>query len=220
VPNVGQLRSKASRWRRDLSGVRPGADTARYWAAVHSQHPRFVRAVLADATIAARRRGDRHEFHGKADAALQVLRLAIVTESFFAQICYRGKARCQALRIPFVPRLLHHMAVTTGQICIGDPVVMHPGVYIPHGQVVIDARTEVGSGVTLSPFTTLGRVASVAGGPTIGRLASIGTGARVIGPIRVGERAKVGANAVVLCDVPNGATAVGVPARIIPAAEA
>lgn len=39
------------------------------------------------------------------------------------------------------------MAVATGQISIGDPVVTHPGVYIPHGQVVMDARTEVRAGV-------------------------------------------------------------------------
>jgi serine O-acetyltransferase len=220
MPSVRTLRAGVGRRWRDLLGVREGRDNDWYWDAVRSQHPRFLHAVRADATVAARFRGDRYEFRSNVDAAIQVLRLIIVTESFFAQVCYRGKACCQARRIPVVPRVLHHLAVATGQISIGDPVVMHPGVYIPHGQVVIDARTEVGSGVTLSPFTTLGRLAGVTGGPTIGTLASIGTGAKVIGPVTIGAGANIGANAVVLCDVPDGATAVGVPARIIPAPDA
>ena len=55
------------------------------------------------------------------------------------------------------------------------------------------------------------------GGPTIGAHASIGTGAKVLGPVHIGALAKVGANAVVLIDVPARATAVGVPARVLPA---
>ena len=51
-------------------------------------------------------------------------------------------------------------------------------------------------------------------GATIERNVSIGTGAKIIGPVRIGEGATIGANAVVVDDVPAGATAVGVPARI------
>jgi serine O-acetyltransferase len=45
----------------------------------------------------------------------------------------------------------------------------------------------------------------------------IGAGAKILGPVTVGDKALIGANAVVVCDVPAGATAVGIPARIIPA---
>jgi serine O-acetyltransferase len=198
-----------------LLGIREGHDTEWYWAAIRSQHPHFAEAVITDARVTARRRGERYEFRNKTDAVVQVVRLAIVTDAFFGQICYRAKARCQTHRIPVVPRLFHHMAVTHGGVCIGDPVVMQPGVHIPHGHVVVNGGVRIARGVVLAPFTTLGRVSTSAGGPTIGVLAEIGTGAKVLGPVNVGERAKVGANSVVLCDVPAGATAVGSPARII-----
>ena len=92
---------------------------------------------------------------------------------------------------------------------------MQPGVHIPHGHVVVNGGVRIGRGVSLAPFTTLGRVSPTAGGPTIGAMAAIGTGAKVLGPVVIGERAKIGANSVVLTDVPAGATAVGAPARIV-----
>jgi serine O-acetyltransferase len=62
---------------------------------------------------------------------------------------------------------------------------------------------------------TIGLVEGDFRGPTIGRGVRIGTGAKVIGPVSVGDGAKVGANAVVMIDVPSGASAVGVPARVV-----
>ena len=99
------------------------------------------------------------------------------------------------------------------QVSIGDPVVVAPGVYIVHGQVVADGLVEIESGVALFPWVTLGLRAGEVRGATIERDASIGTGAKVIGPVRVGRRAKVGANAVVVNDVAPGTTVVGAPAR-------
>ena len=54
------------------------------------------------------------------------------------------------------------------------------------------------------------------GAPRIGNRVDIGAGAKLLGPIRIGDDAVIGANAVVLQDVPAGALAVGIPARIIP----
>lgn len=200
---------------RDLSSE-PQDEWARALRAERrAQHPRFAEAVLADAEVTVRLRGDRVPAGGSARSWYQVVRLAVVSDAFLAQVCYRGKAALQARRVPLAPRLLHRLAMVTGQVCIGDPVVVHPGVHIPHGQVVLDARTTVHPGVTLSPFVTLGRVGGRTGGPTIGAMAEIGTGAKVIGPVTVGRGAKVGANAVVVDDVPDGAVAVGVPARVV-----
>jgi serine O-acetyltransferase len=65
---------------------------------------------------------------------------------------------------------------------------------------------------------TLGTVHSKQGAPRIGANVEIGAGAKILGPVSIGDGAKIGANAVVLCDVPAYATAVGIPARIIRAA--
>ena len=92
-------------------------------------------------------------------------------------------------------------------------MLVHPGVYVIHGQVVIDGLVEIHSGAVIAPFVTIGLRAGDVQGATIERDVSIGTGAKVIGGVRIGEGAVVGANAVVVDDVPAGATVVGAPAR-------
>ena len=126
---------------------------------------------------------------------------------------YRLKARLQRSGVPVLPRIAHGLAIMIGQVTIGDPVVIHPGLYLLHGQVVIDGVVEIHPGVVIGPFVTLGLRSGDIAGPTIHRDVTIGTGARLIGGIHVGEGASVGANAVVVDDVPAGATVVGAPAR-------
>lgn len=199
-------------WRR-LDGAPHTPDTQRLWASVRSRHPRFATAVSADARITASNRGERFEFTSRLDLAWQVVRLMVVTDAFSALVLYRAKAALQARRVPFLPRLLHHMAIRHGQLSIGDPVVVEPGVYVPHGQVVIDGMTTVRSGTVLGPFVTIGLRGGDVVGPVVGPRAYVGTGAKVIGPVTVGARANVGANAVVLHDVAAGTTVVGAPAE-------
>lgn len=181
--------------------------------AIRARHPNLLGAILADAEITARLRGERSEFRSRFDGLLQAARLAWVSDAFLAQSLYRVKARLQGLGVPFLPRLAHRLAMALAQVSIGDPVVVAPGVYILHGLVVIDGLTEIGAGATIAPFVTIGLRAGDLRGPTIERDVSIGTGAKVIGPIRIGAGARVGANAVVVDDVAPGATVVGAPAR-------
>ena len=169
---------------------------------------------MEDARLTARYRGERGQFRSPGDAAIQMLRLALVSDAFLGQALYRAKARLQALGVPLLPRLLHRLAMVTAQIAIGDPVVVDPGVYIAHGQVVIDGLSEVASGVVIFPFVTIGLRAGDIRGPKVLEDVSIGTGAKLIGPITGGAGARVGANAVVVDDVPPGATVVGAPARV------
>lgn len=168
---------------------------------------------MADARTTALHRGERFEFRSRLDAAIQIARLAWVSDAFLGQALYRCKARLQALGVPILPRLAHRLAMITAQISIGDPVVVGPGIYIVHGQVVADGLVEIGSGTVISPWVTIGLRAGQVQGPTIEENVHIGTGAKVIGPVRIGAGARVGANAVVVADVPAGVTVVGAPAR-------
>ena len=191
------------------------ADAREMWRSIRARHPRFREALLADARITAHHRGERHEFRSRLDAATQILRLIWVSDAFLAHVLYRLKARLQALRVPLLPRLAHRLSMAIAQVSIGDPVVMHPGVYLIHGQVVIDGLVEIHPGVVIGPFVTVGLRSGDVVGPTIEAEVTIGTGAKLIGPVRVGRRARIGANAVVVDDVPEEATVVGVPGRVV-----
>ena len=123
-----------------------------------------------------------------------------------------NQAAHQYFRIPVVPTILHRLAMTHSQVCIGSPVVIEPGIYIAHGQVVIDGFVKIASGVVLLPWVTIGLRAGNFQGPRIGNGVQIGTGAKIIGPITVGAGAVIGANAVV-SNVEAGQTVGGIPAR-------
>ena len=177
------------------------------------RHPPFFQALIADASTTAAMRGERGDFRSRADALLQALRLMWQSDAFLAHAAYRLKARLQALGVPILPRILHRVAMMTAQVSVGDPVLMHPGVYIVHGQIVADGIVEIHSGAVISPWVTIGLISPNLVGPTIGPGARIGTGAKVLGEVKVGENASVGANAVVLHDVAPGTTVVGAPAK-------
>lgn len=187
--------------------------TEQVWTEIRAGHPRFGEAVLADAVAARRYRSEGHQFASRLEAALGILRLALVSDAFLAQILYRAKAAMQARRVPALPRLAHRLAMLLAGVSIGDPVVVSPGLYLPHGQVVVDGLVQIGSGVVIAPFVTIGLRAGNFRGPVIGDGVQLGSGAKVIGPISVGAGAQVGAGAVVVEDVAPGATAAGVPAR-------
>jgi len=83
------------------------------------------------------------------------------------------------------------------------------------GGIVISGDSVIGDDVTLRHGVTLGlRRTGVPGAPVIGNHVDIGAGAKILGPVHIGAGAVIGANAVVLCDVPAGALAVGIPAHI------
>jgi serine O-acetyltransferase len=180
---------------------------------IRAAHPRLCEAVVADALTTMRFRGEGENFGSRLDALRHIVRLAWCSDAFLGQILYRIKARMLARGIPLVPRIAHRLAMTIAQISIGDPVVMEPGIYVIHGQVVVDGLVRIGAGAVLAPFVTIGLRAGDFNGPTLERGVQVGTGAKIIGPVRIGAGAQIGANAVVLQDVDPGATVVGNPAR-------
>ncbi|HTD80397.1 MAG TPA: hypothetical protein VK898_22360, partial [Chloroflexota bacterium] len=183
------------------------------WRSIRARHPSLRAAVAADAVTFARYRGERHEFRSRLELARYAIRLAWTSDAFLALALYRLKAMLQRRRVPFLPTLAHRLAIVLGQVSIGDPVVVEGGVYLPHGQVVVDGIVEIGAGTVLTPFVTIGLIAGNFNGPVLERDVQVGTGAKILGPVRVGAGATVGAGAVVVDDVPAGATVTGVPAR-------
>jgi len=103
-------------------------------------------------------------------------------------------------------------------------IEIHPGAvigrrfFVDHGTgVVIGETSEVGDDVTLYQGVTLGGRSTDSGKrhPTVGNNVVIGAGAKVLGPFLVGDGSRIGSNAVVLDEVPVGATMVGIPARVV-----
>jgi serine O-acetyltransferase len=122
--------------------------------------------------------------------------------------------------LKWLARFVSHM----GRWATG--IEIHPGAtigqrfFIDHGMgVVIGETAEIGDDCTLYHGVTLGGTSWNKGKrhPTLGAGVVIGAGAKVLGPITVGAHAKIGSNAVVVKDVPPGATAIGIPARVIEA---
>ena len=105
-------------------------------------------------------------------------------------------------------------------------IEIHPGAtlgrrfFIDHGMgVVIGETAEIGDNVTLYHGVTLGGTTWDSGKrhPTLENDVVVGAGAKVLGPITIERGAKIGSNSVVVRDVPAGATAVGIPGRVIQA---
>lgn len=105
-------------------------------------------------------------------------------------------------------------------------IEIHPGakigerVFFDHAMgVVVGETAEIGDGCTIYQGVTLGGTSLYKGTkrhPTLGKNVVVSAGAKVLGGFEVGDNAKIGSNAVVIKPVPAGATAVGIPARIIP----
>jgi serine O-acetyltransferase len=137
---------------------------------------------------------------------------------FHALLIHRFAHQLWHLRLRWPARLVSHLARwLTG-------IEIHPGanigrrVFIDHGMgVVIGETAEIGDDCTLYHGVTLGGTSWNKGKrhPTLGSGVVVGAGAKILGPIVVADRAKIGSNAVVVKDVPPGATAVGIPAKIM-----
>lgn len=180
-------------------------------------HPPFWEAVKKDTHVVSFHRG---EYFESADAspwyiAYRALRLMWVSDAFFAQVAYRARMRLRARGVPVIPRLLHKLSMMTSQVSIDEMVVIHPGVNIAHGQVVIGGLSEIKSGCVISPWVSIGLQAGNLKGPTIHENVFIGSGAKLLGEFEVGAGAVIGSQAMVNRDVPAGATVGGIPAKVI-----
>jgi serine O-acetyltransferase len=152
-------------------------------------------------------------------AARSVLEVVLCYPGIHALILHRLAKRLWRLRLYTISRFVSHVArVLTG-------IEIHPGatlgrrVFIDHGMgVVIGETAEIGDDCTIYQGVTLGGTTLTRGykrHPTLGCGVIVGAGAQVLGNFIVGDGAKIGSNAVVVKEVPPGATAVGNPARVM-----
>ena len=118
----------------------------------------------------------------------------------------------------FIARYISQRARHKTGIEIHPGAKIGKGLFIDHGMgVVIGETAEIGDNCTIYQNVTLGGTGKDHGKrhPTLGNNVLVGSGAKVLGPFKVGDNARIAAGAVVLTEVPENATAVGVPARVV-----
>ncbi len=151
-------------------------------------------------------------------AAKSVLEIVLCYPGFHAILLHRLAHRLYEAGIPILPRVISQISrFFTG-------IEIHPGAtigrrfFIDHGMgVVIGETTEIGDDVLLYQGVTLGGTGKEKGKrhPTLGDHVVVGTGAKVLGSIVIGNHVKIGAGSVVVKPVPDYATVVGIPGRVV-----
>ncbi len=155
---------------------------------------------------------------GRDPAARTRLEILVTYPGLHAVMLHRFAHRLWRHRLKLLARLLSNLARLFTGIEIHPGAVIGQRFFIDHGMgVVIGETAVIGDDCTLYHGVTLGGTTWQKGKrhPTLGRDVVVGAGAKVLGPIEIGDGARIGSNAVVVKSVPPGATAVGVPGRII-----
>jgi len=156
-----------------------------------------------------------------AHSAFEVLTLY---PGLHAVMLHRPAHWCWNHGMHWVGNFIAHFARWLTGIEIHPAAKIGNRVFFDHAMgVVVGETAEIGDGCTIYQGVTLGGTSLYKGvkrHPTLGRDVVVSAGAKVLGGFTVGDGARIGANAVVIRPVPAGATAVGIPARIIPARQA
>jgi len=151
-------------------------------------------------------------------AARNFIEILMTYPGVHAVLLHRLAHRLWLLKLKLIARMVSHL----GRFLTG--IEIHPGAkigqrfFIDHGMgVVIGETSIIGNDCTLYHGVTLGGTTWKKGKrhPTLGDNVVIGAGAKVLGPIMIGKNSKIGSNAVVVSDIPEDSTAVGIPAKII-----
>jgi serine O-acetyltransferase len=136
-----------------------------------------------------------------------------------ALVLHRRAHWCWTHGLKWLGRFIAHLSRWFTGIEIHPGAVIGQRVFFDHAMgVVVGETAEIGDGCTIYQGVTLGGTSLYKGvkrHPTLGKNVVVSAGAKVLGGFEVGDGAKIGSNAVVIKPVPAGATAVGIPARII-----
>ncbi len=151
-------------------------------------------------------------------AARNWLEVAFLYPGFQALVFHRLAHWLWNIGVPFVPRLISHVARALTGVEIHPGATIGSGVFIDHGiGVVIGETAIIGDLSLIYQGVTLGGTGKESGKrhPTLGTGVVVGAGAKVLGNIQIGNDVRIGAGSVVLREVPSDCTVVGVPGRIV-----
>jgi len=138
----------------------------------------------------------------------------LLTDGTPAMIWYRLMQFARRWRLAPLEMVFNRMNTICCGCVIGRGADFGPGFVLIHSLgVVINGTVRGGSGVKIEHQVTIG--AEKRQSPVIGNDVFLGAGAKILGAVRIGDGAKIGANAVVVTDIPAGATAVGIPAKVV-----
>lgn len=151
-------------------------------------------------------------------AARTKLEVFLLYPSIHARLAHMLSHFLYKKNLLFLARLISQLARFLTGIEIHPGATLGAGILIDHGMgVVIGETAELGDRITIYHGTTLGGTGKEKGKrhPTVGNNVVIGAGAKILGNISIGSNSKIGANSVVLDDVPEGATVVGIPGKVV-----
>ncbi|MBQ0725624.1 MAG: serine O-acetyltransferase [Cycloclasticus sp.] len=151
-------------------------------------------------------------------AARNTLEVITTYPGFHAVLLHRANHWLWQSKLKFLARFLAYFARWLTGVEIHPGAVIGRRFFIDHGMgVVIGETAVIGDDCTLYHGVTLGGTSWQKGKrhPTLGNGVVVGAGAKVLGPITIGNEARIGSNAVVIRTVPDGATVIGIPGRIV-----
>ena len=154
----------------------------------------------------------------KDPAARNALEVLFLYPGVHALIAYRVTHLLWGMGLKFIARGLSQLARLVTGIEVHPAAIIGKRLFIDHGMgVVIGETSEIGNNVFIYQGVTLGGLATKTGKrhPTVFDNVVIGAGAKILGPIKIGCNTKIGSGSVVLQDVPEYSTVIGVPGRVV-----
>lgn len=151
-------------------------------------------------------------------AALNSLEVVFLYSGFHALVFHRAAHQLHIHGFPMTARAVSQYAKLLTGIEIHPAATIGRGLFIDHGTgVVIGETAVIGDNCTIYQGATLGGTGKHTGKrhPTLGNNVMVGAGAKVLGPFKVGDNSKIAAGAVVLEEIPENCTAVGIPAKVV-----
>jgi serine O-acetyltransferase len=148
------------------------------------------------------------------DDSAAAMAKVLLTDGTVAMLLYRVMQWARTNRLAPIEWFCNKLNAATQGCIIGRGADFGPRFVLIHSTgVVINGRVRGGSGIHVEHQVTIG--AERRRSPRLGDDVFIGAGAKIVGPVVIGSHTRIGANAVVVADVPDYATAVGVPARVV-----